>query len=111
MAQLTVRNATVDRIFYNGKGVSLHETFTSRGEERKAYYTAWFENAPDVTEGQVLPEVSGLFSVKEEEFDGKDGQKRRAIKTSLNNARITGTPTAAQPASDWSASGNDETPF
>lgn len=95
MAILTIRNATVQRIFFDGKGVALTESYTSRGEERKSYYTAWFDAAPNVNVGDILPTVTGLLQVKEREYE-KEGQTKRAIDVSLNSARIEGVA-AVQP--------------
>ncbi len=96
MASLTIRNATVQRIFFDGKGVALTETFTSRGEERKSYYTAWFDAAPNIQVGDILPTVTGLLQVKDREYE-KDGVTKRAIDVAVNSARIDGV-SAVQPA-------------
>ena len=118
MAIVNLRNATVQRIFFDGKGVALYESFESRGEQRKSYYTAWFDKAPVIKEGDTL-NVSGLLQVKEREYE-KEGETRRSIDVSLNSARIeTGKAEQAAPAAPaeepWAptpAGGySDETPF
>lgn len=106
MAQINLRNATVQRVFFDGKGVALYESFESRGEQRKSYYTAWFDTAPNVKEGDTL-NVSGLLQVKEREYE-KDGVKKRSIDVALNSARIeTGKQDTPAPEPTYT----DETPF
>ena len=117
MAIVNLRNATVQRIFHDGKGVAVYESFESRGEQRKSYYTAWFDTAPTLEVGDII-NLSGLLSVKEREYE-KEGEKRRSIDVSLNSARLeTGTQTTAVAATstaddDWAQSANysDEVPF
>lgn len=109
MAILNLRNATVQRVFFDGKGVALFESFESRGEQRKSYYTAWFDSAPNVKEGDVLPTVSGLLQVKEREYE-KDGVTKRSIDVSLNSARI-GSPNDAPTEPAPQPTYTDETPF
>ena len=109
MAILNLRNATVQRVFFDGKGVALYESFESRGEQRKSYYTAWFDTAPNVKEGDVLASVSGLLQVKEREYE-KDGVTKRSIDVALNSARIGNqkdAPAESAPAPTYTV----ETPF
>jgi hypothetical protein len=87
MAIVNLKDATVQRIFFDGKGIALYESFKAQGQDRKSYYTAWFDQAPGFTEGQVVS-VSGLLSVKLREYE-KDGQTRQSIDVSLNKARET----------------------
>lgn len=111
MAIANLRNATVQRVFFNGKGVALYESYESRGERRKSYYTAWFETAPNVSEGDVLANVSGLLQVKEREYE-KDGQTRRTIDVSLNSAHIGSDNSPVQAATEWATvAPDDELPF
>lgn len=87
MAIVNLKDATVQRIFFDGKGIALYESFKAQGQDRKSYYTAWFDQSPGFTEGQVVS-VSGLLSVKLREYE-KDGQTRQSIDVSLNKARET----------------------
>jgi hypothetical protein len=87
MAIVNLKDATVQRIFFDGKGIALYESFKVQGQDRKSYYTAWFDQAPGFTEGQVVS-VSGLLSVKLREYE-KDGQARQTVDVSLNKARET----------------------
>lgn len=113
MAIINLRNATVQRVFFNGKGVALFESFESRGEQRKSYYTAWFDSAPTLSEGDVV-NVSGLLQVKEREYE-KNGETKRSIDVSLNSARIENGRQDPAPEEPWAATapGNysDEIPF
>lgn len=115
MAILNLKDATVQRIFFDGKGIALYESFKAQGQDRKSYYTAWFDQAPGFTEGQVVS-ISGLLSVKLREYE-KDGQTRQTVDVSLNKARETtgqgGQQAAAQtPAPDaWATTPDSELPF
>lgn len=122
MAIVNLKDATVQRIFFEGKGIALYESFKSQGQDRKSYYTAWFDQAPGFTEGQMVS-VSGLLSVKLREYD-KDGQTRQTVDVSLNKARETTgqngqqapgqtPPAPAQPAASdaWATTPDAELPF
>ena len=94
---ITHVEGTVTRTFFNGKGAEVQETFTKRdGSEGKTRWAAWFEQPHGLSEGDVV-KVSGLHSDEIDEWD-KDGEKRRAIKRSLNKARIQGQDATSAPS-------------
>lgn len=81
-------NGTVNRVFYNGQGASVVETFQKRdGTEGKSYYTAFFDAPHGLDEG-VAGKFSGLLSAKSREYEDKEGQTRTAVDIVLNSARF-----------------------
>lgn len=88
----------VNRVFYNGLGISVKETFTRRdGEPGASYYTAWFEKDPGLSEGD-RGKFSGLFVVRKSEYE-KDGEMKVGIDVSINNTRF-------EPSGDSGGSGD-----
>lgn len=86
MAFITVE-ATVERVFFEGRGLALVEEYkTKDGDSRVNRYTAWFDVAPGLTENQTA-KFSGILTTKIEEFEGKDGQTRRKVVVAINKAK------------------------
>lgn len=80
-------NGTVVRTFYNGKGVSIKETFTKRdGEEGSAYYSAFFQEPHNLDEGDSGT-FKGNLSAKVNEYE-KDGETRRNVDLTLNQTKV-----------------------
>lgn len=88
MAFINVKDATVDRIIFNGKGARVYEEFTKRdGETGRAYFTAWFQNEiTEFNEGDLV-NVSGNISVKVSEYVDKEGIERTSADVNINNAK------------------------
>lgn len=76
----------VTRVFYQGKGAEITESFEIKGKEIKKRWTAWFDEPHGLTEGDDV-EVSGLHGDEVDEWV-KDGDTRHSVKRSLNKARI-----------------------
>lgn len=88
MALTYVKNATAARVFFDGRGVEFHEKFTKQdGTEGVTKFTAWFESAPGISEGQV-GNVSGLTGVKARIWTPDDGEARAVADIVLNGARF-----------------------
>lgn len=110
-------SGTVDRIFFDGRGVSVLEIVKVKNEPKKVFWTCWFDEAPRIEVGQPV-KVTGLFSDKIEEFE-KDGETRRKVVRSLNKANIElVTPPTRSPepvrVTDWAAQtapAFEDTPF
>ena len=84
MASLEIQNGIVEKVFFDGKGARVKESFARRdGSEGASYYTAFFDTAPGIKEGDK-GRFWGLHSVKLEEYEGKT-----AYKVTLNSARFT----------------------
>lgn len=105
MAMVTVIG-TVEKVFFDGRGIALAETFTTKdGHTKQARYTAWFEQAPGLNVGDV-GQFSGLLSTVIEDWTNPDGTAKldnqgnpgRSVKVSLNRARYTADKSAAAAA-------------
>lgn len=109
---------TISRVFYNGKGAEVTESFKKRdGSEGTKRYTLWFQNEHGLSEGST-GKFSGLLGVEVDEWTDKENQIRHTAKVSVNNARIdTGRGSPQQPSAPadepWSASASlsSDTPF
>jgi len=98
MARLTIENGTATRIFFNGKGVEVTESFKDKsGDIQKRTYTAWFQEPVEFDLG-TTGKFSGLLAVKIRDWTdsagnpviskatGKQGQ---SADISLNNTTFT----------------------
>lgn len=93
---IAIVNGTVNRVFYNGQGASIKESFTKRdGTEGASYYTAFFDQPHGLDEG-ATGKFSGLLSTKIRDYDDKDGNPKQSLDVVLNSARFE----AAQDDSD-----------
>lgn len=95
---------TITRTFFDGKGAEVTESWQAQGETRTKRWAAFFEQPHGLSEGDVV-EVSGMHGDKIDEWN-KDGETRRAVKRTLNKARIKGgdapqQPVSAPAASEW----------
>ena len=106
---------TISRVFYNGKGAEVTESFKKRdGSEGTKRYTLWFQQEHGLAEGST-GKFSGLLGVEVDEWQDKEGQTRHTAKVSVNNARIdTGRGSSQQPSTPadepWSASAGQSAP-
>lgn len=79
---------TISRVFYNGKGAEVTESFKKRdGSEGTKRYTLWFQSEHGLAEGDT-GKFSGAVDVAVDEWQDKEGQTRHTAKVSVNNARI-----------------------
>lgn len=83
MADVRIPKATVERIFSNGKGVAIVETFQARGEEFKRRYTCWFDAPPTLSVGDTA-RFFGQLSWKLRSYE-KDGETKSAVDVALNS--------------------------
>lgn len=102
----TTVEGKVSRVFYEGKGAEVVETFTVRGKEITKRWTVWFEAAHGLREGEVV-KVSGIHGDEVDSWE-KDGQERHSVKRSLSRARIL---VASAPSSAVSSARDEEIPF
>lgn len=111
MATATVKGK-ITRVFHNGTGAELTESYTVRGEEMKKRWSCWFESAHGLTEGAEV-EISGLHSDKVDAWETKDGETRHTVQRSLNKARVAGSSATASTsaAPDPEPGASSETPF
>lgn len=87
MAIISIRNAEVTRVFYNGKGAGIKESFTLRdGGEGARYYSAFFDEEHGLSEGD-RGDFSGLLGTKVNQYE-KDGETKYGVDVTLNSARF-----------------------
>ena len=83
MAIVNIKNGTVERTFFEGKGAAVKETFNKRdGSEGAQYYSVFFDAPHGLSQGDQ-GDFSGLLGVKAEEYEGV-----WRAKIALNSARV-----------------------
>lgn len=109
MAIVTVAGR-VNRVFYNGKGAEVVESFQVRGETKQKRWTAWFDSEHGLFEGQDV-ELSGLHSDEIDPWTDKEGKERHSVKRSLNKAKVKSAQGAAPEPVGGAGYDGDTTPF
>ena len=90
MASIEVKGI-ITRIFYEGKGLEVSETFnTKSGESITKRYTVWLNQPTLLTEGSPVS-VKGLYSAEIDNWTNKDGESKQSIKVSINNPQVIPT--------------------
>lgn len=80
-------NGSVEKTFYEGKGLKIKESFTRRdGQPGAAYYTAFFETPHGLNVGDTA-KFSGLLSAKARDYEKQDGSVAWIADITLNNAK------------------------
>lgn len=83
-----IADGIVDRVFYDGKGIAFHEEFKKQdGSTGKAYFTAWFDEAPGLEPG-ATGTFKGQLSVKLREYTTDSGEVKHTADASINNTRF-----------------------
>jgi hypothetical protein len=111
----TTDSAFAARIFFDGKGVEIHEPFKGKdGEIKHRRFTAWFQNpvtfdlgATGVFSGDLSTKIDNWTNpdgTPKLDFEGKPGQ---SVTVAINNASFTSSKPAAKPL----APNTDDTPF
>jgi len=87
MASIEVKG-TITRIFYEGKGLEVSETFnTKSGESITKRYTVWLNSPTVLSEGSAVS-VKGLYSSEIDNWTNKEGESKQSIKVSINNPQV-----------------------
>jgi hypothetical protein len=87
MAIIKVKGA-ISRVFYEGKGIELVESFQSKaGETINKRYTVWLSQPTTFEVGDTL-QVEGLYSSEIDNWTNKDGEAKQSIKVSINNPKV-----------------------
>jgi hypothetical protein len=87
MAIIKVKGA-ISRVFYEGKGIELTESFQSKaGETINKRYTVWLAQPTTFEVGDTL-QVEGLYSSEIDNWTNKEGEAKQSIKVSINNPKI-----------------------
>jgi hypothetical protein len=85
MANVTIKGGTVVRLI-DGYGFAVAETYKKRdGSEGKSSYTVWSDEK--VAVGDAVA-VSGLLSVKLEEYTTREGERKQTAAAAVNNAEV-----------------------
>ena len=96
MASIKVKG-TVSRVFYEGKGLEVSESFKTRaGESITKRYTVWLTQ-PGIHDVGDEVWVEGLFSAEIDNWtnpDGspklnREGQPGQSVKVAINNPSVT----------------------
>jgi hypothetical protein len=87
MAIIKVKGA-ISRVFYEGKGIELTESFQSKaGETINKRYTVWLAQPTTFEVGDTL-QVEGLYSSEIDNWTSKEGEAKQSIKVSINNPKV-----------------------
>ena len=99
MAFITIEG-TISRVFYNGKGAEVTESFKKRdGSEGTKRYTLWFQSEHGLAEGST-GKFSGMLGVDVDEWTDKENNVRHTAKVSVNGARVEGGRASTQQPQD-----------
>jgi hypothetical protein len=87
MAIIKVKG-TVSRIFYEGKGLEVVESYeTKTGDTINKRYTVWLKSPTTLDAGDTVS-VEGLYSSEIDNWVNKEGEAKQSIKVSINNPQI-----------------------
>ena len=88
MAIIKVKG-TVNRVFYEGKGLEVVEAYeTKTGDTIQKRYTVWLKQPTTLEAGDTV-QVEGLYSSEIDNWTNKEGEARQSIKVSINNPSVT----------------------
>lgn len=98
MAWISIREAEVTNVFFNGAGATVKESFTKQdGSTGAAYFSAFFNDPHGLSVGDIV-KIGGTYSVKAEEYEGV-----WRAKTTLNNAQAEAIGTTNPPADPFAS--------
>lgn len=95
MAKIILNNVKVGRVFYEGKGVALVESYTVQGQERQQRFSAFFDKPHGLNEGETVS-LEGLLGAKPETYTKKDGTQGVSANLTVNNPKLTSEVIPAQ---------------
>lgn len=79
-------SGVVGRIFFDGKGASVEERYKSKnGDDRVQRWSCWFQTPHGLNVGDAVL-VRGLLGAKVEEYTNNQGELKRYVGLSINNA-------------------------
>ena len=86
--KIEVSNATVQRVFHDGRGVVVFEQYEKRdGSPGRSFVTCWFDQAPGLAEGDVVS-VSGRPSAKVSSYTNREGVEVVTADLQVNAAHL-----------------------
>lgn len=97
----------VGRVFFDGKGASVEERYKSKsGDDRVQRWSVWFQTAHGLSVGDRV-HVRGLLSAKVDEFTNAQGELKRFVALSINNAHADldsgAARTVSEKVAEWAA--------
>lgn len=100
MAEIRIEESPVTRIFHEGRGAEVTESWKGRdGADQSRRYTCWFDAPHGLTEGDVVT-VVGVLGVKVDEWTDRQQETRHTAKVSVNQAKVVGWPVTGAAHSD-----------
>ena len=88
MAKVSLSNVQVSRVFWQGKGAQVIETFTTRDGERQSRYALFFDEPHGLAEGSIIS-VEGLLSASVDEYQKRDGSTGHAVNLKINKPTVS----------------------
>ena len=88
MAEVRVSGTIVKIFGASNQGLLLQERYTvANSQEYSRSWNVWFNGGHGLSENSTVT-VSGQLAVKIEDYDDRDGNKRRRIRLDINNANL-----------------------
>ena len=82
-------HGVVGRVFFDGKGASVEERYKSKsGDDKVQRWSCWFQTPHGLVPGDQVS-VRGLLSAKVSEWTNQQGELKRFVELSVNNAVAT----------------------
>ena len=101
MAKIIIENAEVTSVMKSGKGFRVQTQFNTRsGGTITEKFLIWSEN--QVSVGDVVT-VTGLMSVKQEEFTNDKGEQVKYTAVHVNNPTVEQSQTGFEQSDAWLA--------
>lgn len=88
MAKVSLSKVQVSRVFWQGKGAQVIETYSTRDGERQTRYALFFDEPHGLTEGSIIS-VEGLLSATVDEYQKRDGTTGHAVNLKINKPTVS----------------------
>lgn len=96
MAKVTLNKVQVTRVFWDGKGAQVVETYKTQAGERSTRYSLFFDEPHNLPEGAVI-DVEGLLSASVDEYQKRDGTGvAHSVALKLNKPRVSNVDSPTQ---------------
>ena len=89
MAKVTLNKVQVTRVFWEGKGAQVVESYKTKDGERSTRYSLFFDEPHGLAEGTVI-DVEGLLSASVDEYEKRDGSGiGHSLSLKVNKPRVS----------------------
>jgi hypothetical protein len=89
VAKVTLNKVQVTRVFWEGKGAQVVESYKTQAGERSTRYSLFFDDPHGLVEGSVI-DVEGLLSASVDEYEKRDGSGvGHSVALKLNKPRVS----------------------